>query len=79
MEKLYAACDIKSASLEDVKEILEKIADASSSFHHFLNTVNYHTEVFSNPQEVFSRPGRDEPFRLFKKFDEPGEEQKVSL
>lgn len=53
-EKLYAACDIKSASLEDVKEILEKISEASSSFHHFLNTVNYHTEVFSNPPECLS-------------------------
>ncbi len=53
-EKLYAACDIKSASLEDVKEILEKISEASSSFHHFLNTVNYNTEVFSNPPKCLS-------------------------
>lgn len=53
-EKLYAACDIKSASLEEVKEILEKIKEPSSSFHHFLNTVNYHTEVFSNPPACLS-------------------------
>lgn len=53
-EKLYAASDIKSTSLEDIKEILEKISETSSSFHHFLNTVNYHTEVFSNPPECLS-------------------------
>ncbi len=53
-EKLYAACDIKSSTLEEVKEILAKISETSSSFHHFLNTVNYHTEVFSNPPECLS-------------------------
>ncbi len=50
-ERLYAACDIKSACLEDVKDILTKISAGASSFHHFLNTITHHTELFSNPPE----------------------------
>jgi hypothetical protein len=50
-ERLYAACDIRTASLEDVKEILEKILEPSSAFQYFLTTVNYNTEVFSDPPD----------------------------
>jgi len=50
-ERLYAACDIRTTTLEDVKEILDKILEPSSAFQYFLTTVNYNTEVFSDPPE----------------------------
>lgn len=53
-ERLYSACNIKTTTLEEVKVILEKIAEPSSSFHHFLNIVTHHTEVFSNPPACLS-------------------------
>lgn len=53
-ERLYAACDIRTANLEDVKEILDKILEPSSAFQYFLNTVNYNTEVFSDPPACLS-------------------------
>jgi hypothetical protein len=53
-ERLYSACNIKSSTLDEVKTILEKIVEPSSSFQHFLKTMNYHTEVFSNPPECLS-------------------------
>ncbi|MBS0647898.1 MAG: hypothetical protein JSS10_01580 [Verrucomicrobia bacterium] len=53
-ERLYAACDIHTTSLEDVKEILDKIKEKSSAFQYFLNTINFNTEVFSNPPECLS-------------------------
>lgn len=53
-ERLYAACNIKTANLEEVKAILQKLVEPSSSFQHFLNLVNHHTEVFSNPPACLS-------------------------
>lgn len=48
-ERIYAASNIRSSTLEEAKEILERILETSSSFQHFLHTLTHHTEVFSNP------------------------------
>lgn len=48
-ERLYTACDIHSSSLEETKDIMEKILSPSSYLGHFLETIAHHTEVFSDP------------------------------
>jgi len=48
-ERLYAACDIRTSNLEEIKDILGKILLPSSYFEHFLNTMTHHTAVFSDP------------------------------
>lgn len=53
-ERLYAASDIRSSSIEETKQILEKILLPSSFFEHFLNQINHHTEVFSIPTSSVS-------------------------
>ncbi|HUD01083.1 MAG TPA: hypothetical protein VMR37_02035 [Rhabdochlamydiaceae bacterium] len=53
-ERLYAACDIRTTTFEEVKEILEKILEPSSAFQYFLTTLNYNTEVFSDPPACLS-------------------------
>lgn len=53
-ERLYAACNIRSTTLEEVKEMLEKILEPTSAFHYFLTTLNYNTEVFSDPPACLS-------------------------
>lgn len=46
-ESLYAACNIKTRTLEEVRDLLTKIISPTSNFEHFLNTIKHHTSVFS--------------------------------
>lgn len=65
-ERAYAGCDIRATSLEEVKETLAKILEPSSSFHHFLNTINHHTAVFSDPTTCFTTLDEMNHFNFLK-------------
>lgn len=46
---LFSSCDIQSVSLESLKSILKELVKYSSSFQDFLQSIQYHTGVFSEP------------------------------
>jgi len=71
-EKLYAACNIKTATIEEVKLLLKKIAESKSSFRQFLHTVHHHTEVFENPSESLRGLEEKNHFRFLITFMNEG-------
>ena len=46
---LFSSCDIQPVSLESLKSILKELVKYSSSFQDFLQSIQYHTGVFSEP------------------------------
>lgn len=63
-ERVYQTCAIRTSTLEEVKEVLEKLLLPASSFHQFLNKVCHHTEVFSDETSCLSNLSEINHFRF---------------
>ncbi len=74
-EKLYAACNIKSATLEELKIILKKITESASSFRNFLIKMKDQTEIFEKSSDALRMLDEKNHFAFLIRFLDGGSNQ----
>jgi type VI protein secretion system component VasK len=81
--KFFHSCDIQNVSLDGMKKILKDLTHETSSFHDFLNFIQYQTGAFSEPiitlknvselnhfdflNRILTRNGGEAPFAEYQK------------